>query len=136
MSITNRLLPGLALLATFALSAQEVNTFHAYVDSDLCARLMLGPITESRIGCSQSTIKEGSSPVLVQLQNNMVFTVNKQKMIEPLVGQLAEVTGKAKPKNGTIKLESVTPITEASIPAGDPGRRLIDVRMYKTDKSA
>src|SRR5271170_5429906 len=91
----------MTLLFAGGLMADEVSSFLAYVDSDICARLMLGPITESRIACSQSTAKEGSSPVLVRLRNNMVFSVNKQKMIMPLVGQLAEVSGELKPKNGT-----------------------------------
>lgn len=114
---------------------QEVSTFTAYVDSDLCARLMLGPITDSRMECSKSTHKDGSQPVLVRLRNNMVLSVNKEKMISPLVGQLAEVSGKVKPNNGTVKIESVNPTTADAIPAGDEARRLLDVRTYRTDKS-
>jgi len=60
---------------------KEVSTFKVYVDSDLCARLMLGPITSERVDCSQKTFKEGSDPVLVRLSNNMVLDVNKDKMI-------------------------------------------------------
>src|SRR5690348_4040007 len=82
----------MALLFTAALPGKEISTFHTYVDSDLCARLMLGPITPERIQCSQTTNKEGSLPVLVRLSNNMVFTPNKLKMIENMVGQLAEVS--------------------------------------------
>jgi hyperosmotically inducible protein len=118
------------------LLAGEVSTFHAYVDSDICARVMLGPITESRIECTQSTVKDGSDPVLVHLRNNMVLTVNKQKMISPLAGQLAEVTGEVKAKNGTVKLQSANAITAESLPHGDPGRKMLDVRTYRTDKSA
>ena len=62
---------------------RRISTFRAYVDSDLCARLMLGPITTSRIECSKSTFKDGSMPVLVRLPNNMVFTPNKEKMLRP-----------------------------------------------------
>ena len=62
-------------------------TFHAYVDTDICSRLMLGPINEARVGCSLSTAKDGDEPVLIRLQNNMVLTVNKRKMVEKLVGQ-------------------------------------------------
>jgi hyperosmotically inducible protein len=65
----------------------------------------------------------------------MVFTVNKQKMIRPYVGQLAEVFGEPKPKNGTMKLQEVKALTADSIPAGDPARKMLDVRTYKTDKS-
>ena len=114
----------------------EVSTFHAYVDSDLCARLMLGPITSSRIACSQKTQKEGSNPVLVRLQDNTVFDVNKQKMVKDHVGKLAEVTGEAKVKSGTIKLQSVKPEEASSIPQGDPARILLDVRTFRTPRSA
>jgi len=124
------------VLVTSGLAAQEVSTFRAYVDSDLCARLMLGPVTESRIECSRSTVKEGAQAVLVRLRNNLVVTVNKDKMIRPLVGQLAEVTGELKAENGTVKLQSVTPISAGSIPAGDPSRRLLDARTYRTPGSA
>ncbi len=31
------------------------SSFHAYVDSEICARLMLGPITQARIECSRDT---------------------------------------------------------------------------------
>jgi len=119
-----------------AANGQEVSTFPAYVDSDICARLMLGPITTPRVQCSQSTVKDGAEPVLVRLSNNMVFSVNKQKMIKPLVGQLADVSGEVKPKNGTIKLKEINATTAEKIPAGDPGRQMLDVRTYKTQGSA
>jgi osmotically-inducible protein OsmY len=134
-----RILPTttLALLFLSGLyAADEVSTFRAYIDSDLCARLMLGPITPQRTECSQSTAKDGSNPVLVRLQNNMVVTVNKEKMIRDMVGQLAEVSGNLKVGNGTMKLDSVNPIKADSVPASDPERRLLDVRMYKTGGSA
>jgi hyperosmotically inducible protein len=114
----------------------EVSTFHAYVDSDLCARLMLGPITSARIECSQKTCKEGSNPVLVRLLDNTVFDVNKQKMVKDHVGKLAEVSGEAKVNSGTIKLQSVKPEEESSIPQGDPARVLLDVRTYRAKGSA
>ena len=116
--------------------SEEVSTFHAYVDSDLCARLMLGPITSSRIECSQKTHKEGSNPVLVRLLDNTVFDVNKQKMVKDHVGKLAEVSGEAKVNSGTIKLQSVKPEEASSIPQGDPARLLLDVRTYRTQGSA
>lgn len=124
------------LLLPLGLLAEEVSTFSAYVDSDLCARLMLGPITSSRVQCSQSTFKDGSEPVLVRLRNNMVFTPNKPEMIRDVVGQLAEVSGEAKPKNGTVKLQAVKTITAESIPEKDPGRKLLDARNYRTETSA
>jgi osmotically-inducible protein OsmY len=117
-------------------AADEVSTFRAYVDSDLCARLMLGPITPARIECSQKTFKEGSGPVLVRLQNNMVLTVNKEKMIRDLVGGLAEVSGELKVNDGYMKLQSANPIKAESVPAGDPERRLLDARQYSVKGGA
>jgi hyperosmotically inducible protein len=66
----------------------------------------------------------------------MVFTPNKEKMIRDLAGQLAEVTGETKPKNGTVKLQAVNAITADSVPQGDPARKLLDVGTYKTERSA
>lgn len=116
-------------------AADEVSMFKAYVDTDLCARLMLGPVTPERIACSQQTYKEGSGPVLVRLSNNMVLTVNNEKMLKELVGQLTDVSGQLKVKNGELKIQSVTPIKEDAIPQGDPARKLLDVRMYRTKGS-
>ncbi len=129
-------LPALVLLLPAGLLAAEVSVFRAYVDSDLCARLMLGPITASRIECSRSTVKDGSEPVVVHLHNNLVLTVNKQKMIRPLAGQLVEVSGEIKANNGTVKLQSINVTTAESIPQGDPARRLLDVQTHRTDKNA
>jgi osmotically-inducible protein OsmY len=56
----------------------------------------------------------------------MVLSVNKQKMIKPLVSQLAEASGKVKVKAGTMKLEDVKAIEASSIPPGNE-RRLLDV---------
>jgi osmotically-inducible protein OsmY len=81
-------------------------------------------------------VKDGSEPVLVQLRNNLVLSVNNQKMIRPLAGQLAEVSGEVKPKNGTAKIQSANPITADSVPQGDPARRLLDAHTYRTDRSA
>lgn len=113
------------------LTAAEVSTIKAYVDTDICSHLLLGPITEERKNCSRSTFKDGSDPVLVQLANNTVFEVNKPKMIKDLVSQLAEATGEAKVKDGQFKLTGIQPIEAASIPQGDPARKLLDVRTYK-----
>jgi hypothetical protein len=114
-------------------AADEVSTFRAYVDADLCARLMLGPITPARMECSQKTIKDGSNPVLVRLSNNLVVTVNKEKTIRPLVGQLASVSGELKVKDGTMKLASAEPVNADSVPANDPDRRLLDPQKYKAN---
>jgi osmotically-inducible protein OsmY len=124
------------LAAAASVSAEDVTTFHAYIDSDLCARLMLGPITQSRIDCSQKTYKEGSNSVLVRLNDNTVFSVNKEKLLKEYVGQLASVTGEAKVKSGTMKLQAVMPEEVGNIPQGDPARKLLDVRTYKTNASA
>jgi osmotically-inducible protein OsmY len=112
-------------------AAEEVSNFKAYVDSDLCARLMLGPITSGRVECSQKTYKDGAQPVLVRLSNNMVFDVNKEKMISKLVGQLADVSGEIKIKDASVKLKDVKPIEAGDIPKGDPDRKLLDVRTFK-----
>jgi osmotically-inducible protein OsmY len=109
----------------------EVSTFHAYVDSNVCARLMLGPITSERIACGLKAQKEGAIPALVRLEDNAVFRVNKEKMLKDLVGKFAEVTGEVKLNAGTIKLQSVKPEESSSIPEGDPARILLDVRMYR-----
>jgi hyperosmotically inducible periplasmic protein len=117
----------------FAAADMPRETFHAYADSNICARLMLGPINESRVSCSQSTAKAGANPVLIRLQNNLVLDVNKQKMIDKLVGQFLQATGEVKVKNGTMKLMEVGPEQANDIPAGDPARKLVDARAYKTD---
>jgi osmotically-inducible protein OsmY len=133
----NRILLTISVLVfSSAVAAEEISTFAAYVDSDICARLMLGPVTPPRLECSKSTFKEGCDPVLVQLRNNMVLTVNKQKMIKQYVGQLAEASGEVKVKNGTVKLQAIKPITAESVPEGDPGRKMLDIRTYRTDGSA
>jgi osmotically-inducible protein OsmY len=69
--------------------------------------------------------KDKNEPVLVRLSNNMVFAVNKEKMIQPMIGQFAEAAGNIKVKAGTMKLESVKPVEASAVPAG-PERRLLD----------
>ena len=133
----NTLVVMLILLLGSVVSAKdEVGTFHAYVDSDLCARLMLGPITEARVSCSEKTHKEGSNAVVVRLNDNTVFSVNKEKMVKDRIGKFAEVTGEIKLKSGELKLQDVKPLESGSIPAGDPSRKLLDVRTFKTEGSA
>ena len=131
----NTALPIAILLLGSGLSiAAEAETFHAYVDSDLCARLMLGPITEERVDCSTKTSKQGSSPVLVRLQDNGVLDVNKPKMVKKLVGQFVQATGETKEKAGRIKLQSVEPVERSAISKDDPGSELLDVRNFRTDE--
>ena len=105
--------------------------FHAYVDSDICARLMLGAINETRVNCSTSTVKDGADPVLVRLQNNMVLNVDKQKLITKLVGQYVLATGQVKAKDGRMKLAEVGPEQEKDIPAAD--RKMMDARNARAD---
>ena len=81
-------------------------SFLAYVDSDLCARLMLGPITTARVDCSMKTYKDGSNAVLVRLDDNTVFDVNKEKMVKDHVGGFGEAAGEVKVKSGTMKLRA------------------------------
>src|SRR5689334_3036215 len=119
------------VLAGLRCGGAESSTFHAYIDSDLCARLMLGPITDSRVQCSQQTYKDGSNAVVVRLKDNSVLSVIKEKMLKEYVGKLAEVSGETKLKAGTVKLESVQPLEAGAIPQGDPSRKLLDVRTYK-----
>lgn len=119
-------------LGSGLVTAAEISTFSAYVDSDVCAHLMLGPINSSRVECSQKTHKDGSDPVLVRLSNNTIFEVNKQKMISKLVGQLVQASGELKINDGQMKLKEVRPIESSTIPQGDPARRLLDVRTFKT----
>jgi osmotically-inducible protein OsmY len=124
------------LLGSVVCVSDEVATFHAYVDSDLCARLMLGPITEARVACSEKTHKEGSNAVVVRLKDNTVFGVNKEKMVKDRIGKFAEVTGEVKLKSGELKLQDVKPLEAGNVPPGDPSRKLLDVRTFKAQGSA
>jgi len=133
--MTTRLLPAFALLLPSGLLAGEINVFRAYVDSDLCARLMLGPITTQRVDCSVKTYKDGSNPVLVRLDDNTIFSVNKEKMVKDYVGGFGEASGDIKVKSGTMKLKGFTPIERSQIPEG-PATKLLDVRTYQAKGSA
>jgi len=124
------------LLGSVVCFSDEVVTFPAYVDSDLCARLMLGPITEARVSCSEKTHKEGSNAVVVRLKDNIVFDVNKEKMVKDRIGKFAAVTGEVKLKSGELKLQDVKPLESGDIPPGDPSRKLVDVRTFKAQGSA
>ena len=51
---TVSLFAGLLLGSGFALAEKAVDaTFYAYVDSDVCAHVMVGPVTDTRIECSE-----------------------------------------------------------------------------------
>jgi len=126
------LLPG---GSSYGALKDPVTSFHAYVDSDICARLMLGPINTARVDCSKKTYKEGSNPVLVRLDDNTVFEINKEKLVKEHVGGFGQVEGEAKVKSGTMKLQTFTPVERSEIPAG-PENRLLDVRTYKAEGSA
>lgn len=116
------------LFSSGFLVAGEVVTFSSYVDSDLCSHLMLGPITPARVQCSQKTYKEGSNAVLVRLKDSLIIQVNKDKMINKMVGQLAKASGELNLNDSSMKLSSVEPIEGKSLPATDPGRVYLDVR--------
>jgi len=127
----------LSIVPTGLAADKQVETFNAYVDSNVCAHVMLGPITPERIECSRTTYKQGSDPTLVRLQDDTIFEVNKQKMLKEVVGELVSVTGETKVKDGKIKLESVKSIPTNSVAPGTPGSELLDVRMYRaTGKNA
>jgi len=113
------------LLCQSGFGANETSTFRAYVDTDICARLMYGPITPERRACSEKMGKDNNQPVVVRLSNNMVFTVNKTKMIDKMVGQLAEVSGEIKVKSGEMKLQDAKMIEASAVPAG-PERKLLE----------
>jgi hypothetical protein len=117
--------------ATGLVAADEISTIKAYVDTDVCSHLLVGPISTERMNCSKSTYKDGSDPVLVRLSNNMVFGVNKQKMIKDYVGQFATATGELKVKDNQMKLQQVQPLDIATISADDSARKLLDVRTHK-----
>jgi osmotically-inducible protein OsmY len=115
----------------FAADPAKQKTFPCYADSDICARLMLGPISPERIECSQSTHKQGAAPQLVRLSDNLVFEVNKTKMLKEHVGKFVEATGEPKEKDGRIKLESVKAIDGAAISTSAPGHELVDARNFR-----
>ena len=108
------------------------STFHAYVDSEICARLMLGPITDKRIECSKDTHKQGDRPAIVRASDNSVFEVQNQKMVKKLVGEFAAVSGKVKEKNGKIKVVSAEVVGRAEIPKDEINAELMDVRLYRS----
>lgn len=119
-----------ALLAGTIGQGAEPQSFRAYVDSDLCSHLMLGPITDERTECSRSTFKQGSDPVLARLSDNLVFEVNKTKMLKENVASFVEASGEAKEKDGKMKLSGVKSIDREVVMSG-PGKELVDARLYK-----
>jgi osmotically-inducible protein OsmY len=121
-----------AVTLSGVVTAAEISSVQTYVDTDVCSHLLIGPITTDRVECSKTSVNEGSDPVLVRLSNNMVFFVNKPKMIRDYVGQFATATGELKIKDNRIKLQSVEPLEVSSIPAGDSARRLLDARTHKS----
>ncbi|HTF62139.1 MAG TPA: BON domain-containing protein [Edaphobacter sp.] len=123
-------------LETAITAEKKVETFKAYADSDLCAHLMLGPISPERIECSRTTYKQGSEPLLVRLQDSTLFEVNKQKMLKEVIGELVEVTGETNENDGRIKLQTVKSVPQNSIAPGTPGSELLDVRLYRTTGAA
>lgn len=125
---------GLLLLSGCLVAAEkETATFGAYVDSDICSHLYLGPLTPTRTQCSEKTHKQGSNAVLVRLKDSWVFQVNKEKMINKMVGKLATASGQINMGDSTMKLSSVQPLEAGNIAANDPGRALLDVKSFKAN---
>jgi osmotically-inducible protein OsmY len=135
----------LALCCGFGVAAQDkekdkekdnkkddkISTFYAYVDADVCARLMLGPITQSRIDCSKKAYKQGSNIVIVRMDDNTVFSINKVKLVKDYLGGVGKATGEAKTKSGEMKLDTFMPEQLSDIPPDSPAQKLIDVRNFK-----
>nr|MCU0246656.1 hypothetical protein [Bryobacter sp.] len=71
-----------ALAAAAFGTAAESTTIKAYVDTSVCSHLLLGTISTQRMDCSKKAFKEWDEPVLVALENNQVFSVNKPKMVK------------------------------------------------------
>jgi osmotically-inducible protein OsmY len=71
--------------------------------------------------------------VVVRLEDNAVLEVNKQKMVKPLVGELAQVDGEVDLKKGRVKLQSVNQVQSSDIPEGSPARQLLDVRNFRAN---
>ncbi len=125
-------LAGLLLGTGIGLAEKAVDaTFHGYVDSDICAHVMVGPITDKRIECSKNTAKDGSNPVVLRGTDGGVFEVKNPKAAKKTVGEFAKVTGKLKVKAGTIKVESVEPVERSAIPADEVATTLMEVRHYR-----
>ena len=118
-------------LAGQSLLAEDLATFNAYVDSDICSHLMIGVISDPRTECTRSTYKDGSLPVLVRLRDNFVFEIDKTKMVKEHVAAFVEANGEPKEKDGRIKLKSVRAVDRGSLPTTGSESRLLDVRQYK-----
>ena len=78
---------------------------------------------------------KAENPVLVRLDDNTIFSVNKEKMVKEYVGSFGEASGDIKVKSGTMKLKAFTPIERSQIPEG-PATKLLDVRTYQAKGSA
>jgi osmotically-inducible protein OsmY len=129
------MLAGLLLGSGLGQAEKAVDaTFYAYVDSDVCAHTMVGPVTDQRIECSKSTAKDGSNPVVVRGTDAGAFRVRNPKAAKKSVGEFGEVTGALKVKAGTIKVAAVEPIERSAIPATEIDSTLMDVRNYRTSE--
>src|SRR5690242_3788992 len=97
---------------------------------------MLGPISPEAVDCSRSAFKQCLEPLLVRLQDNTLFEVNKQKILKEVVGELVDATGETNENDGRVKLVSVKSVPMRSLPQGTPGSALLDVRMYRATGGA
>jgi osmotically-inducible protein OsmY len=123
----------LLLGSSLALAEKAVDaTFHGYIDSDVCAHVMLGPVTDQRMECSKDTVKKGSDPVVVRGTDNWVFEVKNQKTVKKIVGGFANVSGQTKEREGTIKISSAEAVQRSAIPASEIDAELMDVRHYRS----
>jgi len=124
---------GLLLGSGLGLAEKAVDaTFYGYVDSDVCARVMLGPVTDKRIECSKETAKKGSRPVVVRGSDNAIFNVKNRKTVKKMVGDFAKISGKTKVKSGSIKIDSAEAVERNALPADAVAANLMDVRNYRT----
>lgn len=134
MKWTLLIIAGLLLFSGGLVAAEkETATFGAYVDSDLCSHLYLGPITPTRTQCSEKTYKQGSNAVLVRLKDSWIFEVNKEKMINKQIGKLVTASGQINMGDSTMKLSSAEPLDSGNLAATDPGRALLDVKNFKAN---
>jgi hyperosmotically inducible protein len=130
ITINVTLLVTLGVITVLA-ADKPAETMQAYVDSDLCSRIMVGPIDAPRTECSRSTHKDGSPPVLLRLNDSTVFEVDKGKQLKENVGNFVEATGEVKEKDAKFKLQSVRSVDAKTVASG-PGKSMLDVRQYRT----
>lgn len=106
----------LGLYSVLGYAKDEEIEFYGYVDSDICSRVYLGPINESRVECTKSNFKAGDSLVLLRFRDNQVFEPHKQKNVKQRAGEAVKASGKANLDRGRIKVDSLEVVAPDSIP--------------------